>query len=228
MRAAGPDEVVRPVDAKAGAACRLWSALPSSRHICRHRGRSRRDPHRLRAGMRAFGRSLHHPILASPRSIKREPNPLRMGGDPPLPLVRGVRPHAAGMIVVTEVEAAVMRDQAAGGARSVQRHPRLPEQWIGFPLQRTNHRSDAMPGHQPATATRLPHAAGALQDVGEVLRATDRDHAPEFGELDRAYAGWQGRGRAQGGSWSRVQSRGNRPGITSARDGLAVAVRPAE
>jgi hypothetical protein len=69
-----------------------------------------------------------------------------------------------------------------------------------------------MPGHQPATATRLPHAAGALQDVGEVLRATDRDHAPEFGELDRADAGWQGRGRAQGGSWSRVQSRGNRPG----------------
>ena len=83
-------------------------------------------------------------------------------------------------------------------ARSVQRHPRLSEERIGFPLQRTDHRSDAMPGHQPATATRLPHAAGALQDVSEVLRATDRHHAPEFGELDRADAGGQGGGERKG------------------------------
>jgi hypothetical protein len=67
MRAAGPNEVVSPVDAKAGAACRLWSAFPSSsRHICRHRGRSRCDPHRLRAGMRAFGRSLTVQFLRQP------------------------------------------------------------------------------------------------------------------------------------------------------------------
>ena len=50
-----------------------------------------------------------------------------------------------------------------------------------------------VPGHQPATAARLPHAAGALQDVGEVLRAADRHHASEFGEFDRADAGGQGR-----------------------------------
>ena len=55
---------------------------------------------------------------------------------------------------------------------------------------------------------------------GEVLWATDRHHAPEFGKLDRADAGGQGRGRAQGGSWSRAQSRGNRLGVTSARAGL--------
>jgi hypothetical protein len=66
-------------------------------------------------------------------------------------------------------------------ARSIQRHPSLPEQRVSFSLQRADYRPDAVPGHQPATAARLPHAAGALQDVGEVLRAADRHHASELG-----------------------------------------------
>jgi hypothetical protein len=59
---------------------------------------------------------------------------------------------------------------------------------------------------------KLPHAAGALQDVSEVLRAADRHHASEFGEFERADAGGQGRERAQWGSWSRAQSQDNRQG----------------
>jgi hypothetical protein len=82
--------------------------------------------------------------------------------------------------------------------RSVQRHPRLPEQRVGFPLQRADHRPDTVPGYQPAPRAGLPHAAGTLQDVGEVLRTPDRHHASEFGEFDRADAGGQGRRRAHG------------------------------
>jgi hypothetical protein len=67
--------------------------------------------------------------------------------------------------------------------------PACRKQRIGFLFQRAAYRPDAVPGHQPATATRLPHAAGALQNAGEVLWAADRHHAPEIGELDRADAG---------------------------------------
>jgi hypothetical protein len=42
--------------------------------------------------------------------------------------------------------------------RSVQRHPRLPEQRVGFPLQRADHRPDTVPGYQPAPRAGLPHA----------------------------------------------------------------------
>jgi hypothetical protein len=70
----------------------------------------------------------------------------------------------------------------------------VSEQRISFPLQRADHRPDAMPGHQPAAGARLPHTAGTPQDMGELLRATDRHHVPELGELDWADADGQGRG----------------------------------
>jgi hypothetical protein len=84
----------------------------------------------------------------------------------------------------------------ARGSRLVQRQPCAPEQRIRRTLQGTDHRTDPPPLYQPATAARLPHATGALQDVGVVLRAADRHHAPELGELDRADADGQGRRRA--------------------------------
>jgi hypothetical protein len=80
--------------------------------------------------------------------------------------------------------------------RLVQRQPRAPEQRIHRTLQRTDHRTDLPTLYQPATGARLSHAAGALQDVGVVLRAADRHHGSKFGELDRSDASGQGRRRA--------------------------------
>ena len=84
-------------------------------------------------------------------------------------------------------------------ARSIQRHPSLPEQRVSFSLQRAEYRPDAVPGHQPATAARLPHAAGAPQDVGEVLRAVDRYHASEFGRIRPGRCGQAGEGASARG-----------------------------
>ena len=69
-------------------------------------------------------------------------------------------------------------------------------------------RSPASDGYQ------VPTAAVALQDVGEILRATDRHHAPEFGELDRVDAGGQGEGRAEGAI---LVTRSAEPGQPSGR-----------
>jgi len=105
-------------------------------------------------------------------------------------------------------------------ARSIQRHPSLPEQRVSFSLQRADYRPDAVPGHQPATAARLPHAAGAPQDVGEVLRAVDRYHASEFGEFDRADAGRQGASARGIGHERRARTTGRvaaSPNLPSAR-----------
>jgi hypothetical protein len=88
------------------------------------------------------------------------------------------------------------RSRRATGSRLVQRQPCAPEQGIRRMLQGTDHRTDPPTLYQPATAARLPHATGALQDVGKVLRAANRHHAAKFGEFDRADAGGQGRRRA--------------------------------
>jgi hypothetical protein len=54
-----------------------------------------------------------------------------------------------------------------------------------------------------SSGNKIPYAgflflSAAQADVGEVLRATDRDHASELGELGRADAGGEGKRRAHG------------------------------
>jgi hypothetical protein len=81
-------------------------------------------------------------------------------------------------------------------SRLIQREPCAPEQRICRTLQGTDHRTDSPTLYQPATAAKLPHATGALQDVDVILRAADRHHASDLSELDRADASGQGRRRA--------------------------------
>ena len=86
-------------------------------------------------------------------------------------------------------------------ASAIHRHPCLPEQRIGCPFERPDHRPNASTLDQPATRARLPDAAGALHDVRQFPRAADRHHASELGELNWADAGGQGRGKRTGESY---------------------------
>ena len=87
----------------------------------------------------------------------------------------------------------------------------MPEQRVGRPLERPDHRADAPSLHQPAPAARLPQAAGTQDDVGELLRAADGHHGAEHAELARADASGEGRGRrgASAAVSARAPRRGN-------------------
>jgi hypothetical protein len=95
------------------------------------------------------------------------------------------------------------------GSRLVQRQPRAPEQGIRRTLQGTDDRTDRPIRRRSTTHRRLP-GSHTPPDVGEVLRAADRNHASEFGEFDRPMR--EGRGGRERTGESEPD---NGPGVTS-------------